>query len=96
MVMTAILMLALASGGGACDDFAADVARRAEMMAADVETMPHVVREGLRQLAHDAKARANREAEIERLREDLREIIRRRKASRTDGGADGGGTTDGR
>lgn len=79
-MITAIVMLALASGPS-CDNFAAEVARRADLMAADVETMPHVVREGLRRLAHDARVRAGRREARERLREELREIIRRNRAS---------------
>jgi hypothetical protein len=51
-MMTAVLLFALACP---CEDFAADVARRSELMAADVKAMPHVVEEGLRQLAFDAK-----------------------------------------
>jgi hypothetical protein len=73
-VLTAILMLALACPP---EDFAADVARRADLMAADVETMPHVVKEGLRQLAHDARAQAQRTEAKERIREELRAIVRR-------------------
>lgn len=72
----ALLALSLAC---ACGDFPAEVARRAKLMAADVETMPHVVREGLRQLAYDAKVCAEREAAKERLRSELREVIRQNR-----------------
>ena len=78
------LLLAVSLAGAPCDEFAADVARRAELMSQDVETMPHVVREGLRQLAFDAKSRANRAASIAALRAELREIIRKRKARTED------------
>jgi hypothetical protein len=100
-----LLALTLACPG---DDFAADVARRAELMAADVETMPHVVKAGLEQLAYDARLAAAetnaklcaREAEVtaqdaaslcekrrealERLREELRKIIRKNRPARED------------
>lgn len=64
-----------------CGDFAADVERRAQLMAADVDTMPHVVKAGLRQLSFDARRHAARGAARERLRAELREIVKRNRAA---------------
>ncbi len=78
MTTALILMLTLASPS---EDFAADVARRADLMAADVETMPLVVKEGLRQLAYDARAQAGRRAAKQKMRDEMREIVRRNRAA---------------